>query len=87
MILKFCNISAKIFGQERFRTTAHKRCCVFFDENLTDFSPNFLNMSVDIQGTVPDHGEAFVAAEVGCSRNGGHRLLSSVDQVRVNLGR
>jgi hypothetical protein len=50
-----------------------------FDENLIDFSPNF--------PFLPDHGEAFVAAEVGCSRNGGHRLLTRIDQVRVNLGR
>ncbi len=46
---------------------------------------SILNMSENIQ--VPDHGEALVAAEVGCSRNGGHRLLTSIDQVRVNLGR
>ncbi len=42
---------------------------------------------VPYTGMVPNHGEAFVAAEVGCSRNGGHRLLTSIDQVRVNLGR
>jgi hypothetical protein len=33
----------------------------------------------------PDHGEAFVAAEVGGSRDSCHRLLASIYQIRIHL--
>ena len=53
--------------------------------NVTDSGTGSIKIYLCSWAASPDHGKALLAGEEGGSRDGCHRLLGRVDQVRIHL--